>query len=49
MVLKPIKITYNGKDAIVEFEDSLTFGETESLISESVDLSDIAKPKINLP
>ncbi len=48
MVLKPIKITYNGKDAIVEFEDSLTFGETESLISESVDLSDIAKPKINL-
>ena len=48
MVLKPIKITYNGKDEIVEFEDSLTFGETEQLISSSVDLSDVTKPNINL-
>jgi hypothetical protein len=48
MVLKPITITYKDKDEIVEFEDSLTFGETESLISGSVDLSDISKPKIDL-
>jgi hypothetical protein len=48
MVLKPITITYKGGDAIVEFEESLTFGETESLISGSVDLSDITKPKIDL-
>lgn len=48
MVLIPIKITYNGKDETVEFEDSLTFGETESLISGSVDLTDVTKPKIYL-
>ena len=47
MVLIPIKITYNGKDETVEFEDSLTFGETESLISGSVDLTDVTKPKID--
>tara|TARA_R110002051_G_scaffold65056_4_gene118300 strand:- start:3377 stop:3787 length:411 start_codon:yes stop_codon:yes gene_type:complete len=47
-MLKPIKITYKGKDSTVEFEDALTFGETEALISGSVDLSDVTKPKINL-
>ena len=42
MALIPVKIIYNdqGSDTI-EFEDSLTFGETESLISGSVDLSPI--------
>jgi len=48
MVLIPIKITYKGKEEIVEFEDSLNFGETERLINESVDLSDVTKPKIDL-
>ena len=48
MALIPIKITYNDKEDTVEFEDSLTFGETESLISGSVDLTDISKPKIDL-
>ena len=48
MVLIPISITYNGQEQTVEFEDSLTFGETEALISGSVDLSDVTKPKIDL-
>tara|TARA_R110002110_G_scaffold230803_1_gene446648 strand:- start:311 stop:733 length:423 start_codon:yes stop_codon:yes gene_type:complete len=48
MVLIPVKITYNDKEDTIEFEDSLTFGETESLISGSVDLSDITRPKIDL-
>jgi hypothetical protein len=48
MTLKQIKITFNDKEEVVEFEDSLTFGETESLISGSVDLSDLTKPKIDL-
>ena len=48
MVLIPIKITYKDKEEIVEFEDSLNFGETEKLINDSVDLSDVTKPKINL-
>ena len=48
MALIPVKITYNDKEDTIEFEDSLTFGETEALISGSVDLTDIAKPKIDL-
>ena len=49
MTLIPINITYNGKPAVVEFEDSLTFGDSELLIGNSVDLSDITMPKIDLP
>ena len=48
MTLIPINITYNGKPAVVEFEDSLTFGDTELLIGTSVDLSDVTKPKIDI-
>ena len=48
MTLIPINITYNGKPAVVEFEDSLTFGDTEALISGSVDLTDVTKPKIDI-
>ena len=48
MALIPIKITYKDKEEIVEFEDSLSFGDTEKLISDSVDLSDVTKPKIDL-
>ena len=48
MTLIPVEIMYNGKKEIVEFEDSLTFGDTEALIGNSVDLSDVTKPKIDL-
>ena len=48
MTLIPVEIDWKGKKATVEFEDSLTFGETETLIKSSVDLSDITKPKIDL-
>ena len=48
MTLIPINITYNGKPAVVEFEDSLTFGDTETLIGNSVDISDVTKPKIDI-
>jgi hypothetical protein len=48
MTLIPIDITYNGKSAVVEFDDALTFGDTEMLIGNSVDLSDVTKPKIDI-
>jgi len=48
MTLIPIEIMYGGKKEIIEFEDSLTFGDTEMLIGNSVDLSDVTKPKIDL-
>ena len=48
MSLIPVDIIYNGKPAVVEFEDSLTFGDTETLIGNSVDISDVTKPKIDI-
>ena len=48
MTLIPVDIIYNGKPAVVEFEDSLTFGDTEMLIGNSVDISDVTKPKIDI-
>ena len=48
MALIPIKIIWKDKEEIVEFEDSLSFGQTEKLVNDSVDLSDVTKPKIDL-
>tara|TARA_B100000029_G_scaffold1879_1_gene2303 strand:- start:194 stop:535 length:342 start_codon:yes stop_codon:yes gene_type:complete len=48
MGTKTVKITYNGKEEIVEFEDSLTFGDVEELVGQTVDLSDVTKPKVDL-
>ena len=48
MTLIPVNIIYDGKPAVVEFEDSLTFGDTETLIGNSVDISDVTKPKIDI-
>ncbi len=48
MAIKQVKIKYNNQDAIVEFEDSLTFGDMEDLVGQSVDLTDVTKPSINL-
>ena len=48
MTSKNVKIRYNGKEAVVEFKESLTFGEVEDLVGDCVDLSDVTKPKIDL-
>ncbi len=48
MALILIKIIWKDKEEIVEFEDSLSFGQTEKLVNDSVDLSDVTKPKIDL-
>ena len=49
MALKTFKIDYEGKKEIIEYEDDLLFGELETIINVSVDLSDVAKPKVDLP
>lgn len=49
MTLKTFKITYEGKKEIIEYEDDLTFGEMESILNSCVDLTDVSKPKVNLP
>jgi len=49
LTIQSFSIKYEGKKEVVEFEDDLTFGELESILANSVDLSDVTKPKVNLP
>ena len=49
MALKSFEIDFEGEKSTIEYESELTFGEIESILSKSVDLSDISKPKMNIP
>ena len=49
MTLKTFEIDWEGSKATIEYEDDLTFGELESIINQSVDLSDVSKPRVNIP
>lgn len=48
MVVKSFTIDYQGQKETIEYETELSFGETESIINTSIDLSDIQKPKVKL-
>lgn len=48
MVIKSFEIDYKGKTETVEYETELSFGETETIINNSIDLSDVNKPKLKL-
>ena len=49
MTIKSFDIDIDGKKEIIEYEDDLLFGELEAIVNVSVDLSDVAKPKVDLP
>ena len=40
---------WEGKKETIEYEDDITFGELESILHNSLDVSDITKPKVNIP
>ena len=49
MAIQTFEIKYEGKKEIIEYEDDLTFGELEAILDQCLDLSDVTKPKVNLP
>ena len=51
MAIKSFEIDFGEppKKEIIEYEDDLTFGELENIVNQSVDLADVAKPKVNIP
>jgi hypothetical protein len=49
LAIKNFEIDWEGSKATIEYEDDLTFGELESVINNCVDLSDVTKPKVNIP
>lgn len=48
MAIKSFQIDYKGQKETVEYETELSFGETESIINQSIDLSDIQHPKLKI-
>jgi len=49
LTIQTFTIKYEGKKEVIEYEDDLTFGELEGILGIAVDLSDVTKPKVNLP
>ena len=49
MAIKSFEIDMDGKKEIIEYEDALLFGDLEAIVNISVDLSDVTKPKVDLP
>ncbi len=49
MAIQSFEIDWDGKKETIEYEDDLTFGELESVLHNTLDMSDITKPKVNIP
>ena len=49
MALKQFEIDWEGRKEIIEYEDDLTFGELEAILANAIDVTDITKPKVNIP
>ena len=49
MTLKTFTVDYKGVKEQIEYEDDLTFGELEAILQNCIDLSDISKPKVDIP
>lgn len=49
MALISFEITWEDKPSTIEFEDDITYGEMEAILSKSIDLSDVSKPKVDIP
>ena len=41
-------VNFNGKQEEISYETELTFGETEQIINQSIDLTDIQHPKVKI-
>ena len=49
MTIQSFEIDYEGVKEIIEYEDDLKFGELEAILNQCLDLSDVTKPKVDLP
>lgn len=48
MAIKKVTINHDDKDLIFEFEDDLPFGIVDKVIANTVDLSDVNRPKVKM-
>ena len=48
-MIKSFKIDFNGVKEPIEYEDDITFGELENILNQCLDMTEVNKPKVNLP
>ena len=49
MAIKTFNVDIEGTSQTIEYEDDITFGELENILNKCLDLSDVQKPKVNIP
>ena len=49
MAIKKFDIPYGEGKQTIEYEDDITFGELENILNQCLDLTDVTKPKVNIP
>jgi hypothetical protein len=49
MAIKSFEIDWNGSAETIEYEDDLTYGELDAILQNCIDLSDMQKPKVDIP
>tara|TARA_B100000029_G_scaffold218395_1_gene216234 strand:- start:6130 stop:6528 length:399 start_codon:yes stop_codon:yes gene_type:complete len=49
VAIKTFEIEWEGATQTVEFEDDITFGELENILNKCLDLTEVNKPKVNIP
>ena len=49
MTIKTFEIDWEGTRETIEYEDDITYGQLEAILSNCIDLTDVSKPKVNIP
>jgi hypothetical protein len=49
VVTQSFEIQWEGATQTVEFEDDITFGELENILNKCLDMTEVNKPKVNIP
>ena len=49
ITIQTFEIDWEGAKETIEYEDDITYGQLEAILSNCIDLSDVSKPKVNIP
>ena len=49
MTIKTFEVDWEGAKETIEYEDDITYGQLEAILSNCIDLTDVSKPKVNIP
>ena len=49
MAIKSFDFDYDGTPTTIDYEDDITYGELEAILQNCIDLSDMSKPRVDIP